>query len=634
MLRKKFLGSILGFLAGIGFMFCEPVFANVQGESLLENYLPGALYVKLSGNSVGYEKSSNRYCPITVLFPVKSERDVYGFKPMAYSMHLFGNKVLDNVFRIEFDSVHKTEILIEALKKDSRFVFVEKVPRHTIQIQPRHAEKANSLPDDSFFGNIDSIPTSWHLEQVGFSELYGYYQGNEKVRVAVVDNAVWGAHEDLQLDPDNMYDTFLGVEGDSRPPKNVNQQQQGSASNPSVAYAWSHGTHCAGVIGAITDNGKGIASLASGVTVMGVKAANDNPRNMDRCVQGVIWAAENGADVISMSYGSQEYSSVEEAVYTSCVERGIVMIAAAGNDGKEIKNYPAAYPGVVSVGSVNSDGSRASYSNYGDWVDVWAPGGFYMEDGKENNMVQIFSTTFCITQYYADKESFRGKYYDAMTGTSMATPLVASAAGLLLSYKANLNGYQVKEILSRSTRNNSIYLPDAMKLMFSDTVRQVRNLKGVWDASQRTVEIKWEAPQSGKPDGYIIYRNEEKIAEVATLSYRFQAQDTMGLFGVQAVYGNERSLTVYTSVRKGEITTSVIRNEVSEVPVYVDAASRTLEVRTGLLFDRIEIFNSLGVRVLACTGVSKVRLAAFPRGLYIGRLMKGNRMMGVFKVVL
>lgn len=98
-----------------------------------------------------------------------------------------------------------------------------------------------------------------------------------------------------------------------------------------MACQWSHGTHCAGLAGAVTGNGTDTASLASGITLRGVRTSATSGTSMDCGIEGVIWAAEHGANVISVSYSGTYKSFVEEEVYRGCVEKGIVMVAAAGS---------------------------------------------------------------------------------------------------------------------------------------------------------------------------------------------------------------------------------------------------------------------------------------------------------------
>ena len=613
--------------------------ASVPDQSPAESreqasYVPGALYVKFADGAVDFAKSAERECPVSRLFSSRSKAVRYGLKPMAYSMHVFDNDFLDNVFRIEFDSVSQTESFIRELEQDPRVVFVEKVPLHQLQWEGGKPGSEGNAPDDYFFGNIDNMPTSWHWDMIGFPETYGYYQGDKSVKVAVVDNAVWGNHEDLQLESANLYDAILGIPGGADPPAYVVQDQQGSATAPSAAYGWSHGTHCAGVIGALTDNGLGVASPSSGVTVLGVRAADANERDMVRAVQGVLWAVDQGADIVSMSYGSSNYSSVEEEVYGELAEKGVILIAAAGNDGKEGSNYPAAYPGVISVGALNSDASRASFSNYGADVDVWAPGGYFVENGEIRPDVQVFSTTYCISQYHADKEAFAGKHYDMMAGTSMATPVVSSVAALLLSVEPGLNGYQMAELLRAPQAGACVRIPDALQRLEAQPDLAVRNLQAYWMAETQGLELSWEAPEQAGVERYDVYRNGQRIGSSEETSFQGTLADTSGFVGVKAVYASDSSLTEYVKLKPKAEGSSLEPLASRKISVRMDPASGLLYLEENLVFDCVEIFAVDGrLARLVRGGQQGVDLSDLPRSVYVGRVWNDSMHCGFFKVL-
>jgi subtilisin family serine protease len=199
----------------------------------------------------------------------------------------------------------------------------------------------------------------------------------------------------------------------------------------------SHGTHCAGTIGAIGSNdigvtsvnpdpfkftffiGKGLKNSGSGTTA-GVIAA------VDACV-------ENGAKVISMSLGCEGcYSSVEEAAMKDAYDAGVLIIAAAGNGGDgALKSYPASYGTVMSVGAVDINENIASFSQHNSQVEISGPG------------VDIFSTT--------TKNDGSGFSYDTYSGTSMATPHVAGVAALVWSHFPDCSNNQIRNVLIKTS---------------------------------------------------------------------------------------------------------------------------------------------------------------------------------------
>jgi subtilisin family serine protease len=171
-----------------------------------------------------------------------------------------------------------------------------------------------------------------------------------------------------------------------------------------------HGTHVAGSVAALTDNQKGVSGTCPGCTLYDVKVLDDAGSGAYSWIsEGIIWAADNGAKVINMSLGGRTGSSTVRSAIDYAWGKGVVVVAAAGNDGTSAHAYPAAYNNVLAVGATDNRDSKASFSNYGSsWVDVAAPG------------VGILSTTV-------------DGAYGTKSGTSMATPHVAGEAGLIWS---------------------------------------------------------------------------------------------------------------------------------------------------------------------------------------------------------
>lgn len=172
---------------------------------------------------------------------------------------------------------------------------------------------------------------------------------------------------------------------------------------------------------------------------------------MTRPFESILWALDKGARVLSLSWGSYMPSEVEREIIENAVKDGVVVVAAAGNENQDLPLYPATYEGVISVGSVDSDFQRSDFSNYGDWVKIYAPGGYLKNEEGEitNTSDMILSTTYCISQqYHLDGlTEVDGLFYDGKVGTSMATPLLASVVSLMLSVDPSLTPAEVTEIL-------------------------------------------------------------------------------------------------------------------------------------------------------------------------------------------
>ncbi|MBD1373953.1 S8 family serine peptidase [Hazenella sp. IB182357] len=214
-------------------------------------------------------------------------------------------------------------------------------------------------------------------------------KGSKDVIVAVIDTGVQSDHPDLSGQLINGYDF---ISNDSNP-----YDEEG------------HGTHVAGTVAAKTNNGLGVAGIAPNVKIMPVRVLNEEGYGTNEEVaNGIIYAADHGANIINLSLGDSEDSQVMQDAVNYAHNKGSLVIAAAGNDGKPNPHFPAYYSNVIAVGGVDRYDNPYNNTNYGSWVDVAAPG------------VQVMSTTL-------------GGGYGRLTGTSMATPHVAGVAALLAS---------------------------------------------------------------------------------------------------------------------------------------------------------------------------------------------------------
>ncbi|MHC4624048.1 MAG: S8 family serine peptidase, partial [Planctomycetota bacterium] len=136
-----------------------------------------------------------------------------------------------------------------------------------------------------------------------------------------------------------------------------------------------HGTHCAGIIAASTNNGLDIAGVCWRAKIMAVKFLGAEGWGAESdAVRALYYAVENGADVISNSWGgASDADSLRETI-DYAYSQGVIMVAAAGNDNTDSPTYPANNDHVIAVAATDSDDQKASFSNYGDWVDIAAPG--------------------------------------------------------------------------------------------------------------------------------------------------------------------------------------------------------------------------------------------------------------------
>jgi serine protease len=252
----------------------------------------------------------------------------------------------------------------------------------------------------------------WDLARIDGTDAWNRSTGSGAV-VAVVDTGVDASHPDLAGQVLTGYDEISQVEGGNTDPNG-------------------HGTHVAGTIAAATGNGVGISSIAPDVKILPVRVLRaDGGGYTSDAANGIVYAADHGADVINMSLGSDEDDAMVSSAIAYARSRGVVIVAAAGNERQKGNptSYPAADPGVIAVAATDSADLVAGYSNSGGYVDVSAPGS------------SILST------YPA---ALNGSGYAIMSGTSMASPHVAAVAALLRSADPSLSPDQVESALETS----------------------------------------------------------------------------------------------------------------------------------------------------------------------------------------
>jgi subtilisin family serine protease len=239
-------------------------------------------------------------------------------------------------------------------------------------------------------------------------------RGSPQVVIAVLDTGAAPDHPDLR---GRLVAGFDFVNGDSDP-----SDDEG------------HGTASAGVIGANTDNGEGQAGLCWTCSLMPIKVLDaEGGGDSSSLAAGIVWAVDHGARVISMSLGGEGTTQTLADAVRYAARKGVVLVAAAGNEGTSNQMYPAAYPETLSVAGTTQSDALYSWSNFGSWVQLAAPG--------------------CNTAPFID-----GRYVN-FCGTSSATPLVAGLVGLALSARPGATKADVEQAL----RSTATPLPGAVQ---------------------------------------------------------------------------------------------------------------------------------------------------------------------------
>jgi hypothetical protein len=408
-------------------------FSNAQ--TVYNNCQDGKLYFKIKK---GFEKNiiwKSDKIDINKTKFLNALNKTFAIKEAKMAFDLKNSdEELQRIYKLEFNNPSDIDQFVRALENIAFIEYAERVPLH----------KQKHTPNDPFYTTTTfGYNWNWHLDMINAEEAWDISTGNPDIKVAVVDGSIWSNHPDLSNKI--VAQTYGGQSNtSSNPPSSVSQSSSLSA------YEWSHGTHCAGLIAAETNNSTGIAAIGYNISLMAARAANDNGELLFT-TEGVQWAANNGADVISMSYGGTYYSNSENTLMNTLKNNGIVLVAAAGNEGDEGNevNYPAGYSAVISVAAVNNDLELASFSQHGDWIDIAAPGGF---TPNNNGQINLLSTTYTEAYYLETVTLFDGTNYDGMQGTSMATPIVSGLCGLLLSINPDLTPEVVKACLMNNSQ--------------------------------------------------------------------------------------------------------------------------------------------------------------------------------------
>jgi Subtilisin-like serine proteases len=253
----------------------------------------------------------------------------------------------------------------------------------------------------------------WNINSLNVDKVWDTTKGSSQIMIAVIDSGLEQTHPDFNnLTILNGYDYIFD--------------------DYDLWDSTGHGTFVSGIIAASGNNNIGIAGIAWNVKILPlhVMMSDGTAYNSD-VAQAIYDAADVGANIINISMGSQTNDSTVQNAVSYALSKGVLLVAAAGNDGDNTLEYPAAYPGVISVGSTNRNDTRSSFSNYNSLIDFVAPG------------EQITST---IDPYFGNNN-----YYAIGSGTSFSAPHVTGIIALMKSVNINLTADNILNILKNST---------------------------------------------------------------------------------------------------------------------------------------------------------------------------------------
>lgn len=388
---------------------CLIIFFN-SAQSIYQDYQDGVIIFQLKTDKsieiIPSDAGQVAYASNPMLNRLNSK---FTFEKVTQLYPNHPNELLVRTYQINFTTPTKVEQFIKELSAFNEIEYAEKKELHHTTL----------TPNDTYFSN-NTTSGQWALFQINAAQAWDISTGSSGTIVAVTDNAINVNHPDLI---NKMLPGYDAVDNDTDP-------------TPCGTNDGFHGSHVSGIVGAETNNNLGIASIGYDVSILPVKIG-DCSGSLTGGYEGITWAADNGADVINMSWGGSGFSTYGQNICNYAWGQGAILIAAAGNDGVNSVFYPAGYDNVVSVASTTTGDAKSSFSNYGSWIDISAPGSSILSTNE--------TTGYQVTQ-----------------GTSMASPLVAGLVGLMKSHATSATNTDILNCLYSSAANidgaNSSYI--------------------------------------------------------------------------------------------------------------------------------------------------------------------------------
>ncbi len=321
---------------------------------------------------------------------------------------------VDTIYRIQVNAGVSVEELLAAYRSRDDVEYAELNPIISI----------GAAPDDPSYNQ------QWSLSTIEAPLAWDICQGGNEVVVAIIDTGVDYDHRDLQGNlwvNESERNGVAGVDDDGNGYVDDVYGYDFFSNSGDPMDDHGHGTHCAGIVAAVGNNGLDVAGVCWKARIMSLKVlGSDGDGSAGDAVPAVYYAVANGADIISGSWGATEGSDALKDAVAYAYSQGVIVIAAAGNEGDKVPYYPAAYPNVLAVAATDPSDHRWYSSNYGDWVDLAAPGRDILSLGLTSD----------------------GQMTARKTGTSMAAPHVSGACALLLSANPLLTCDEVQEIIT------------------------------------------------------------------------------------------------------------------------------------------------------------------------------------------
>jgi len=453
--------TFLGLLISLSVLLCaeKGSFLKTKDGNLIQ---PGKVVVKY--NKANYSGAVNKSAKTQVAgkYALEAERPVFA---KAKNAQLKERLNLNNVFLYNVPITTNIENLVEELNTDPSVEYAE----------PVYISRLEETPNDPLYGSQQ------HLPQISAPEAWSDQYGSSSVIIGIIDSGVDWDHDDLAniiwnndgeipdngidddgngyIDDTRGWDFVYGVTG-SEDADAVPEEDSEEPDNDPMDYD-GHGTHVSGIAAAETNNNLGIASVSSGALIMPLRCGwhgNDGTGYVSStfAAEAYIYAADNGAVITNQSSGNSGQLIVDGAFYA--FQNGVLIVESAGNSNIEEPSVLGMQDWVISVASLDPDDVKSSFSNFGAYIDISAPGS------------NILSTIVNPSPFYG------GVKYTRFSGTSMAAPLVASAAGLVKAKYPDMDVIDLYTRLLESADNIDVENPSYINQLGAGKVNVAKAL--------------------------------------------------------------------------------------------------------------------------------------------------------------
>lgn len=424
-----------------------------------QTYLPGIVIFKLKDQPAQDGKALSTGSPkVDAVLQGRGIRELRQLFPAKMNSKTPSGKALSRICQAGLPRGADVKAICRELLATGQVEYAE--PRYGYQVEA-------TVPNDPQFGS------QWFLAKIQAPQAWDISTGDPAVAIGIVDCGIQLGHPDLAAnlwynpgeagalssngvdDDGNGYiDDYVGWDfcgPDTATFAPDNDPNVYGSNND-------HGTHVAGDASAVTNNATGVAGIGWSCRVMAIKCSFDNDTRAPGGkgyiyygYDGMVYAADNGAEVINCSWGGSGYSQFGQELVTYAWDHGAVVVCAAGNENSPDPHYPSAYDNALSVAATTSSDLKSSFSNYGTTVDVSAPGS------------SILSTAYSNT-------------YASWNGTSMASPVAAGTAGLIWAHNPGWNNTQVATQLVMTTDDINSLNPSYAGLLGSGRINAYKAL--------------------------------------------------------------------------------------------------------------------------------------------------------------